>query len=270
MIIAKLLSLEWAKIKYRKFNLVFFCFYFLSMLLVFVIHDKLEQGAPGNEIPLSFSGIYSTENVIQNSFYVGDFFSVFMAMLFIISITSEFSFRTFRQNIIDGLSIREFIASKLLFILVLSIVSMIIISFIGLYLGYTYNENFFRDLAYSDIQFPLAYILQIMSYMSVAMFISILVKKTGFAIICMVVASILEFSMKKLFYMYFDVKEICILPLEVFNSLIQGPLLKPELRSGFLMSNLDYVPFTGVMLSVFYFILFVYSSYLILEERDFQ
>ena len=71
--------------------------------------DNFDQKLNISRIPL-----YHFPDVWMNLIWFGGLLKVVLAIMVVISITNEFTYRTLRQNIIDGLSRTEFLVSKIL------------------------------------------------------------------------------------------------------------------------------------------------------------
>ncbi|MBX7127404.1 MAG: ABC transporter permease subunit, partial [Cyclobacteriaceae bacterium] len=87
-----------------------------------------------NRIP-----IYHFPDVWHNLSYISGFFKIVLAMLVVISVTNEFTYRTLRQNVIDGLSRWEFLEAKILMNAVLSLVSVGMVFVIAFITGLIYT-----------------------------------------------------------------------------------------------------------------------------------
>ena len=72
-----------------------------------------------NRIPL-----YHFPDIWQNLIWVSGLFKLVLAIMVVISITNEYQYRTLRQNIIDGMSRWEFVLSKVLTNVLLSLMSV--------------------------------------------------------------------------------------------------------------------------------------------------
>jgi hypothetical protein len=92
-------------------------------------------------------------------------------------LTNEYMFRTNRQNVIDGWSRNQFISVKLVMALIFAIVSTIIVFFTGLGFGFASHTDFAWD-GISHVGF---FFLKALTYNLFAILISVLIKKTGFA-----------------------------------------------------------------------------------------
>ena len=100
------------------------------------------------------------------------------ALLVIISVTNEFSYKTHRQNIVDGWSRRQFISVKLIMVLIISIVSTIIVFLTSMIFGWQEGSS----LSFEKIEFVGYFFIQALSYCTLALLFSLLLKRSGLAI----------------------------------------------------------------------------------------
>jgi ABC-2 type transport system permease protein len=176
-----LLRIEWLKIKnYTAFKLLLIFFtagIFLSNYIVkLVISNMIDNTAAGKMIP-GFDP-YSFEHTWQSTSYTTGFLLILPAMIMLILVTNEYTFRTNRQNIIDGWSRYEFVNVKLLLAFILALLSTVLVFFTALGFGFASGTTFaFTGFAHIGYFF-----LKALSYNMVAVLMAILVKKTGFAI----------------------------------------------------------------------------------------
>ena len=87
-----------------------------------------------NRIPL-----YHFPDVWMNLIWCAGLLKIVLAVLIVISVTNEYTYRTLRQNVIDGLSRAEFLFSKILTNIMLSAISVVMIFVIGLVTGMIYS-----------------------------------------------------------------------------------------------------------------------------------
>ncbi len=175
-----LLKIEWLKIKnYGAFKIlaIFFAVgVILTNYIVFIINKKIISNSTGGMV-VSFSP-YSFTSTWQTTSYATGFLLILPAMLIIMLITNEYAFRTNRQNIIDGWSRNEFISVKLVMALIIAIVSTILVFLTALGFGFASGTSFSLN-SISHVGF---FFLKAVTYNMFAVLISVLIKKTGFAI----------------------------------------------------------------------------------------
>src|SRR5262245_35861746 len=106
-----LLAIEWLKIRrYRAFWLLIGLFAVLLALWNYQISKGVVQmGAQGVNV---LSNAYTFPDVWSNLGWWGGIFVLFLAILIITLTCNEFTFRTHRQNVIDGWSRLDFYHAK--------------------------------------------------------------------------------------------------------------------------------------------------------------
>src|ERR1700741_5260222 len=172
---AELLKIDLKKmVNYRTFWVV--CgLYFLT--LAFVTASGMEilkwlasKGAEfGADININRIPLYHFPDVWQNLLYISGFFKIVIGIMVVISITNEFTYRTIRQNIIDGLSRWEFLLSKILTNVLLSLMSVGMMFVIALESGLIYSPEIVMKDIMTDVEFFPAYFLEVFSFLSYAL-----------------------------------------------------------------------------------------------------
>ena len=177
-----LLRIEWLKIKnYTAFKVLLFFFgagIVLSNFAVYqVINNNILNESKVGGLIRTFNP-YSFQNTWQTTSYAAGFLLVLPAMIILMLVTNEYAFRTARQNIIDGMSREEFIGVKRVFAFLLAAAGTIIVFLtaltFGLFSGTDFSLNSISHVGY--------FFLKSLTYNMLAVLISVLVKKTGFAI----------------------------------------------------------------------------------------
>ncbi|HMJ48479.1 MAG TPA: ABC transporter permease [Ferruginibacter sp.] len=177
----KLLRTEWMKIKnYKAFIIlgVFFCIgVFLTNYIVFSVNKNVINKINTGGLVSKFNP-YNFDKTWQTTSYATGFLLILPALLIIILITNEFSYRTSRQNIIDGWSRQEFINVKLILALIISIASTILVIITAMGFGFFSGTPFSME-GISHVGY---FFLKALSYNMLAVLISVLIRRTGFAI----------------------------------------------------------------------------------------
>lgn len=266
----RLLAIEWLKLKsYRPFWILM-TLYFLVLALVLsgvmLFFEYLaSRGAEFNGIDPSIVPFYDFADIWQNMTYLATFLKIFLGFIVVISITNEYSYKTIRQHIIDGLTRWEFLGSKLLIILAIAVVNTLFVFVLGLILGWIYSPVQGMDVMFEHAGFLLGYFLDVFAFLTFALLVGMLIKRTGFAIVLLALYTLfiepigalvlsIEYS-EYTFHQYF--------PIRAINNLIQVPFGK------YLFQEVqDYVAFGDVALVVAYVGLFIFFSYRLLKVRD--
>ncbi|PQL92544.1 ABC transporter permease [Apibacter adventoris] len=273
----RLLKIEWNKIYYYKAARVFTFIYFGLLILMGLFLSQFKTSVNGTDLDLAKLGAFDFPYIWQNITYFAAIGKIFLAVIIITNITNEYSNRTLKQNLIDGLSKKEFIQSKFLTTLVFSLLSTLFIFLIGLILGVSFSEN--SVSFFQNIDFIGAYFMKLVLFFSFCMFLSVLMKKTAFSFLMLFVWWVLESILggveSFLRIKFFDQNPLKVkmvynyLPLQTSSNLIKFPELSLEdyILGGrpFTQGAVDYSFF---IVSVFYIIIFVMLSYILLKKRD--
>ena len=202
------LKLEWLKIRNYRVFWILLGMYLAALLVIcfggmFLLEWLKSKGADFEGLDPTILPIYDFPDIWQNTTYLGSFIKIFLAFIVIISVNNDQTYNTLRQNIIDGISKKEYLVSKLLFIAALAAVSTVFLFGSGLINGSIYSHVWGASFIFDELEFLAAYFYDIFVYCTLAFLISLLIKKSGFVIIALflytmifepVLTSILEYA----------------------------------------------------------------------------
>lgn len=181
----RLIKLEYSK--FRKNNVIVLLFMFFliffpaAVFFANLMPDDLPKFVPGKDTFLQFSD--SKLNVWDYMGYAGNWIVFFfLGVLLIYTITNEVSYKTLRQSIINGLTRKEFFASKLLNVFFLSVLATLYYVIIVLAIGFWNTEEATMSLAFSNNWAIPRFFLMSLAYLSFALFMSIILRKSGLAV----------------------------------------------------------------------------------------
>ncbi|MEO6720901.1 MAG: hypothetical protein ABIN67_11050 [Ferruginibacter sp.] len=177
----KLLKIEWLKIKGYNAFIILSSFFALGVItvnyIVFIVNkNMLSQASTANLVGV-FSP-YNFDKTWQTTSYAAGWLLLLPALLLIILITNEFTYRTHRQNIIDGWSRQEFIQVKIVMALIAAILSTILVFLTALTFG-LFSGSSFSTYGISHVGY---FFLKALSYNMIAVLFAVLIRRTGFAI----------------------------------------------------------------------------------------
>lgn len=216
----------------------------------------------GQKININRIPLYHFPDVWQNLIWISGLFKIVLSIMVVISITNEYQYRTIRQNIIDGMSRWQFLLSKILTNVLLSLMSVTMIFLIGLVTGMIYSPEISMSDMFTDLEFFPAYFLEIFAFLSYALMIGILVQRSGLTIILLLLSHMIELIMKvnlpdeaeglKQFF-----------PMQSISNLVSLPFARYALQE-----IQDYVAISAIAIAIVWTILFNYFSYLRLKQAD--
>lgn len=276
----RLLNIEWNKIYYYKTTRIFTILYFLILVLVGVVLAYIKLNVGGVKLDLSKLGMFTFPVVWNSVPYIVAILKIFIAVIIITSITNEFSNRTLKQNLIDGLSKKEFLQSKMLTNFIFAFASTVFVLGITLVLGNALSGS--KENVFKGVEFIFAYFLKLNFFFTFCMFLSILFRKSAFALLAILVWWMLEgaFSAADFFikaYMNDGLENVDFsaffvtnyLPLNASSKLIEFPQVD---LNGFVMGGSAFkfreMNWQFMAVVVAYTIVFTYLSYWLLKRRD--
>jgi ABC-type transport system involved in multi-copper enzyme maturation permease subunit len=264
-----LLKIDLKKLtSYRTFWIVCGLYFFT---LAFVTASGMEflkwlasKGAEfGTEININRIPLYHFPDVWQNLVYISGFFKIVLAIMVVISITNEYTYRTLRQNIIDGLSRKEFLLSKILTNVLLSLMSVVMVFIIGLITGFIYSPENNWQYIFTDLEFFPAYFLEVFTFLSFALMLGILVQRSGLTIILLLLSRIIEAPFDAYVGNHYSSDITQFFPMQAISNLIAMPFARYAFQE-----IQDYVSIAAVAIALLWLVLFNYFSYLKLKRAD--
>ncbi len=176
-----LLRIEWMKVKNYNAFIILSSFFALGVVtvnyIIFLVNKNMISQATAANMLGKFSP-YDFDKTWQTTSYASGWLLLLPALLLIILVTNEFTYRTHRQNIIDGWSRLEFIHVKIVLAVITSILSTILVFITAFSFGFTSGSEF-STTGISHVGY---FFLKSLSYNMIAVLISVLIRRTGFAI----------------------------------------------------------------------------------------
>ena len=258
----RILKIEFQKLLYsRTFWIIFGLYVVLLAPISFGLDGILKSvNISGGKQPsvanllLKGYSVFNFPGVWHNMTYIASCFKLLLAVLVVLIVTNEYSYKTLRQNIIDGMSKWEIIWAKELVILILSITAVVILVLLTLILGVSQsNESIFNG---SSIVF--AYFVSLILYLNFAYFLSSWLKKSGFVLgilflYTIVIENLISFKLPVEITRFF--------PMNLIGNMVPNPLKKFIGQS----VNSDF-SFLNVGVCVLYIILFITLIYWMLKK----
>ena len=207
--------------------------------------------------------LYNFPDIWQRLTYIASYFNLLLGILVIILITDEYSFRTLRQQIIDGYFRTDVIASKLLVLLSIAFFATLVVTSLGFGFGLSATENASAQQITGNMMYLVYYFVQTLGYMTIAMFAAFLIRKNGLAIIAFLlyffVEWVVRFKVDDALNQYF--------PGKVLNSLAPNPT-QSLIDSAVGITTTSLSPQQAIFPAILYIVLFIGLSYALLKSRD--
>ena len=275
----RLLQIEFQKLWLNKLSrFLILAYFFLLTSIALIAAIKFDIGPI--KFHLAEQGIFNFPYIWHFNTFMASWFKLFLAIIIISMVANEFSNRTLKQNLIDGLSKKEFVYSKFLMVVVFSVLSTIFVSVISLILGLVYSDYTEIGIIFSDLEFILAYFVKHIGFFSFCLFIGMLIKRSAFALGFLVIWNFIEWIIYGLLFWNFGKGStipdtiLSFFPFRAMSNLIDEPFSRlsavkavaNQVGENF---SFDYaVHWYEIVIVIVWSFLFIYGSYKLLLKRD--
>ncbi|WP_300022174.1 ABC transporter permease subunit [uncultured Maribacter sp.] len=274
----RLLQIEFIKLWNNRASKVLIISYFaLLTSIALVAAIKFDIGPI--KFHLADQGIFNFPYIWHFNTFITAFFKLFLAIVIVSMMSNEYSNKTIKQNLIDGLSKKEFILSKFLTVITFSLVSTFFVFIVSLILGLIYSDFNELSIIFTDLEFLLAFFVKLTGFFSFCLFLGVLVKRSAFALGFLILWQVFEGIFRGIIrWKFFDSETtdriMGFFPLQAMFNLIKEPFS----RLGAVQSvanqmgeklALDYyIHWYEIVIVLAWIAIFVYGSYAILKKRD--
>ena len=194
----RLLAIELQKIWKNKASRVLTLSYFILLTFIALVASiKFDLGPI--QIHFAEMGIFNFPFIWHFNTYIASILKIFLAIVIVSMMANEYSYGTLKQNLIDGMSKKEFILSKFLTVVLFALCSTIFVFVMSLILGYSFSSYTELGIVFSDLEYILAFFVKLVGFFSFCLFLGIFVKRSAFAIGFLLLGFPLFFREKKYF-----------------------------------------------------------------------
>jgi len=275
----RLLDIELHKLKYSRSAKILITTYFILITFIALI-ASIEFNIGQVHFRVADQGIFNFPFIWHFNTYIAALLKLFLAIVIVSMMSNEYSNRTLKQNLIDGLSKREFILSKFLTVVLFAFISTLFLVVVSLILGYSFSDYTELSIVFSDMEYLFAYFIKLTAFFSFCLFLGILVKRSAFALgflfIWWVLENILNGILTWRIFRDSDIAEniMQFLPLTAMSNLVIEPFSRlsfiqtaaTQLGSEF---EKDYgVHWYQLLIVMVWTFLFIFFSYRLLQKRD--
>lgn len=273
----RLLNIELHKLKHSRSSKILIITYFVLLTsIALVAAIKFDIGPI--KFHLAEMGIFNFPYIWHFNSYISAFFKLFLAIVIVSMMSNEYSNKTIKQNLIDGLSKKEFILSKFYTVILFSVVSTLFLFVVSLILGLIFSSYTELGIILSDLEYLLAFFIKLVGFFSFCLFLGILVKRSAFALGFLFVWQITEGIMFGLLrwktnpdiasdiMRFFPLNAMSNLIKEPFSRLSAVQSVANQIGEKF---NFDYaIHWYEIAIVMGWTALFIFLSYLLLKKRD--
>ena len=275
----RLLAIELQKIWKNKASRVLTLTYFILLTFIALIASiKFDIGI--FKFHLAEMGIFNFPYIWHLNTYIAAILKLFLAIVIVSMMANEYSYGTLKQNLIDGMSKKEFIQSKFLTVVLFAGLSTIFIFLLSLILGFSFSSYTEIGIVFSEVEYLVAYFVKLIGFFSFCLFLGILVKRSAFTLGFLFVWNIIEGLINGILtFKIFPKSETAaaitqFLPLQSMSNLIIEPITRLSVvknlgnQIGVENTKSYAVEPTAVLIVLAWTFLFIYASYRLLQKRD--
>lgn len=270
----RLLTIELQKLSLnRKSKTLILVSFFLPFLIIIIASLKIPVFGLFT-LELKSMEVFNFPEIWHINTYFASQFKFIFAIVIVSMISTEYTNNTIKQNLIDGLSKKEFILSKFYVIVLFSFISTCLIGCISLFIGIYYSSNIEAALIFKGTEFLIAYFIKLIGFFSLCLFFGILIKRSSFTFAFIFILYILEwlgYIVANLFFNEALAEKIqSILPLKSMYKLIDQPFQRIIISN---LQNTNSTNYYGVQVCEIFIVLcwvsiFILLSFLLLKKRD--
>lgn len=275
----RLLAIELQKIwKNRASKILTISYLVILSFIALIASIKFDIG--NFKLHFAEMGIFNFPYIWHFNTYIASILKLFLAIVIVSMMANEYSYGTLKQNLIDGMSKKEFILSKFLTVILFAFASTVFVFVMSLILGYSFSSYTELGIVFSDLEYLLAYFVKLVGFFSFCLFLGILVKRSAFALGFLLI----WFLVEKISYLTlkFDIfnrdprvdQVYAFMPLESMSNLIIEPFSRLSIIKNIqsavgekVIKDYD-VHFTSILIVLLWTAIFIFLSYTIIKKRD--
>ncbi|MFQ3341276.1 MAG: ABC-2 type transport system permease protein [Flavobacteriaceae bacterium] len=277
----RLLEIEIYKLWHSGISKLLIFGYFLLIFSVAIL-STIKVNIGPIEFYMAEQGIFNFPYIWHFNTFMIALLKIFFAIIIVSMVGNEYSYKTLKQNLIDGLSKSEFLRSKVYAIIAFVITSTLLVFIISLILGGIYSDYKEVAIIFRDLEYLLAYAIKLFGFFTFCLFLSILIKRSAFALGFLALWQVLEgisyglmkwklsdiipqLSAEQVF-LFFPLNAIGNLIKEPFSRLSAVQNIADQIGEGF-AKNYD-VSLISIIIVLGWSLIFIRGSYLLLKRRD--
>ncbi len=275
----RLLDIELHKLRYSRSAKILTLTYFILITFI-ALFASIEFDLGSVHFRLADQGIFNFPFIWHFNSYIAALLKLFLAIVIVSMMSNEYSNRTLKQNLIDGMSKKEFVLSKFFTILLFSLISTLFLIVVSLILGYSFSDYTEISIVFSDMEYLLAYFVKITGFFAFCMFLGILIKRSAFALgflfIWWIFENIANGILTWRIFKESDMadKIVQFFPLSSMSNLVVEPFTRLNViqtAATQIGSELDKdynVHWYQLLIVIAWTFIFVFLSYTLLKKRD--
>ena len=277
----RLLSIELYKIWHNRTSRFLILSYFILIFSISILSTINVEIGP-IKFNLAEQGIFNFPYIWHFNTFMIALLKIFFAIIIVAMVGNEYSYNTLKQNLIDGLSKADFLKTKLYAILAFVLTSTLLVFVVSLILGGIYSDYNEFQIIFSDLEYLFAYAVKLFGFFTFCLFLSILIKRSAFALGLLALWQVAEgiaYGLMKWklsdFIPQLSAEQVIVyFPLNAMGNLIKEPFTRlsaiqniaDQIGEGF---TKDYgISVFNLTIVLLWSALFIWGSYGLLKRRD--
>ncbi|MDR1341403.1 MAG: ABC transporter permease [Prevotellaceae bacterium] len=262
-----LLNIEFLKLQRNRSFLILIILFIVSVFGAnYIVYEvSTNTGHIVHETSNKSFRLFEFPEVWQFVSFISSFLLIIPCFTVIMHTCSEYTYRTHRQNIIDGLSREQYITAKILYVVSLALFATILTVACAFFIGMLGND----PISFRDFRCVFYFFIQALTYIGLSFLLALLIKKAVltigiFFIYSFLIENILEKNLNRLNTGIENIGHF--LPLSSSDHLLMFDILKTAMR----LANIEsYAPENAYLTaSVIYIVLIGYACYYLYKKRD--
>lgn len=271
----RLLNLELQKLLLNRTSKILIFVSFILPFTVLILSSIKINFFGFFTLELGELGIFNFPIIWHITTFFAAQFKFFFAIVVVSMIGNEYSNKTLKQNLIDGLSKKEFILSKFYTIVFFSLVATLLIAIASFFIGLYYSSYTEASIIIRETNFLFAYFVKLVGFFSLCLFFGMLVKRSAFALAFLFIQFIFEWIIFWIFNVQisndFAWKIHNFMPLQSMWNLIDQPFQRVMMTKFPDKADLMYdyaVHWNEIAIVLCWTIICIFLSYKLLKKRD--
>jgi ABC-type transport system involved in multi-copper enzyme maturation permease subunit len=274
----RLFLIEYEKLRANRSSRILIGAYFLLLTSIALIAAiKFDIGPI--KFHLAEQGIFNFPYIWHFNAFIGAFFKIFLAVVIVSMTANEYSNKTIKQNLIDGLSKREFLHSKWIMVIFFAGISTLFIFVVSLILGLIYSNYNEISIIVQDLEYLLAYFIKLVAFFAFCLFLGTAIKRSAFALGFLGIWQMFEGICYGLLRwkspQWLDAEAVYrLFPLNAMSNLLAEPFSRLSAvrnlaeQVGEQMNNNTQVQFLDILIVLVWCSIFYLLTYRLLKRRD--
>ncbi len=224
-----LIKIEWLKIK--KYPAFWWMLVIVALTypgINYMFHHVYEsvinrKDMAGNVAKFLLGNPFSFPDAWHSVAYFSSFFVIVPALLIIMLVSNEYTYKTNRQNIIDGWSRSQFIHAKMIDVFIISFIVTLSFTIVAAVFGFYYSDAVRVTRWAEELQYIPLFFLQTFAQLSWAFLLAYLIKRAFIALGIFVFYSLIIENIAKTYFKFKEWNAREFFPFEISNRLLPMP-----------------------------------------------